>query len=555
MMRRMRTSSFLLACGLSALAAGCGDDTTTTGGAGAAGGTGGTGGDGGDGGTAGNGGAGTAVLESARAPDEYTVVAQVDGSFAFGPPSEISMYKLTSLVGEIDVIGTVEYDAAANTLTLQTEKQKLGVQYTLTVKAPGNELDLKFANFLSADTATFWATDFANDFADYQVVARREAVGDNVVIYATPEAEDAMDLDQTVAIFDAEIFPITTGSLAPAPDQDENEKILLLGLDGNGFYGGYFNPINSISDEQAQQFGRHSNEMDMLYISVPDCGDNYLPYQVVAHEFSHLLYNEQHDFSDSDWSWHNEGLAECTVHLVTGQQNQYAIDTYFAPGSDLASGQSLMIWQYSNYDQYAQAYMFWTYLASRMGGTEAFGELFDVSGNPNNMSAFLEAELGSSLSELQLEFMTAVWVDAPTGPHGFAGLIDLPGKPATLPSVPADLLPFTGVFIDANANDVLVAGQGPDVVHRGVTSSGATTDASPYDAQGGILLALNTDNTFMNPVEQSSGTYSAPNVSPLPPPAASPAKLAADRAWMHPPPVKPANLEALYAWRKRAHGF
>ncbi len=550
----MRTSFFLFATGLFALASGCGDDEPTSGGAGAAGGAGANGGSGGSGAEAGNGGASSATLESAHAPDEFTVVAQLAGGFSNGHPAQLSMFKLTSPLGDIDVVGEVVFDTTANTLTLTTEKQKLGVQYTLSIAAPGNELDLAFANFLSADTATFWATDFANNFQDYQVVARREAVGQHIVVYATPEAEGANDLEETVELFDAEIFPIETGALSPAPDQDGNEKILLLGLDGGGFYGGYFSPVNSISEEQAQQFGTHSNEMEMLYVDVPVLGDNFLPLQVVAHEFSHLLYNEQHDFNDSDWSWHNEGLAECAVHLVTGTQNQYAVDTYFAAGSDLAGGQSLVVWEYSNYDQYAQAYVFWTYLASRMGGTDAYGELFDVSGNPNNMSAFLEAELGSTLSELQLEFLTAVWVDAPTGSQGFEGLLNLPGKPATLPSVPADLLPFTGVFINANANDLVVAGAGPDVVHRGVTAGGAITDTSPFAAQGGILLALNTDPAFVDPVPQSSGAYASPAmVSPLPPPHS--ASASTGRAWMFPPPVKPSNRTALLAWRKRVHGF
>lgn len=538
-------STLLLIAGSAA----CGDDSTAGGGDPGGGGAGANGG-GGDG-AGGNGGGAPASLTSAFAPDEFTVVVNFDGTFSNGFPSQSGMYTLTSLVGPIDVVGDPVLDASAGTITLTTEKQKLGVNYTVTVKAPGNELDLKFASFPSADTATFWATDFDDDFSDYQVVARREAVGEHVVIYATVDAEDASDLAETVSIFDEEIFPTETSTLIAAPDRDGNGKVVLLGLDGGNNYGGYFSPVNSLTAEQAEQFGLHSNEMEMLYISVPDLQGNYLPYQVVAHEFSHLLYNEAHDFNEGDWSWHNEGLAECAVHLVTGTQNQYAIDWYYSNQTSLEEGQSLVVWTYSNYDQYAQAYMFWSYLASRLGGAASFGDLFNVSGNPTSMSSFLTSELGLTLTEAQLDFLTALIKDDATGPHGFGGFIELPGPPETLPTAPAQLLPYTGVLMNAQGSDVVVAGAGPDVIFRGVNGAGAIDGSSPFDTQGGLLIALNADDVLNDPSEQSSGVPAATLVAP-----AAPRALAAqlDRAWLHPPPVKPANMKALRAWRERTRG-
>ena len=543
-MRTFAGFSLLLWVGLSTVA--CGDDESD--GAGGTGGVssggGGSTANGGEGGSGGNS-SEPVALTSVVAPTEFSVVLQLQGEFIAGHPQQPSMYALTSLNGDLEVL-SVSFDAAANTITLETSKQKLGVEYTLTVKAPGNELDFKFQAFLSADTATFWAVDFA-DFSNYQVTARRERVGEHVVVYATPEAEDADDLDQTVAYFDETIFPIETAELTAAPDRDGNGKVLLLGLNGNQYYGGYFSPVDSITDAEAMQFGGHSNEMEMLYVSVPDNGNKFLPIQVVAHEFSHLLYNEVHDFSQTDWNWHNEGMAECAVHLVTGMQNEYATDTYFAPNTPLAAGQSLVQWEYANYYQYAQAYMFLAYSASRLGGVDSFGDLFALEGSPASLEAVFQAEFSRSFSETQLDFLTAAWLDEPSGPYGFSGLVSPPNQPPTLPLIPGSLPPFTGVFVGVSQTMASPVGAGPDVVHRGVSGAGSVDDVAPFDSSGGTLIALNTDST-LNATPQSTGTFSLAA-------AASVAEASADAGlWLHPPPIKPANREQMLKWRKRVHG-
>jgi hypothetical protein len=543
----MRARTFLAAALFVHLSIGCGDDESTGGGGSDDGG-------GGAGATPANGGAGgepaeTATLGVVRAPDETTIVIEIQGAFSSGHPTAPAMYEIESAVGPL-AVGEVTFDAEAGEILLTTAKQKLGVEYTLQIKAPGNDVDLASASFLSADTATFWATDFT-DFSDYQVVARREAVGEHVVVYATDDAVDANDLDATVNFFDSAIFPIETENLHAAPDQDGNRKVLLLGLDGGGYYGGYFSPINSIPNEVAEMYGYHSNEMEMLYVSVPDAGYNYLPLQIVAHEFSHLLYNEEHPFGEEDWSWHNEGMAECAVHLVSGAPNEYAMAVYFDPASDLAAGQSLVIWEYANYSQYAQSYMFLTYAASQLGGVSAYSALFDQSGSPAELSTYLEAQVSRSFSEVQLDFLTAAWLGQPSGPYGFNGMLSVPGDPPTAPGASPSLLPFTGVFLDEQGTDLTFSGAGPDVVHRAVRADGAIDDESPFDATGGVVIALNTSLDATSTAPQPSG------VSPLPAPRrpAATTALSELKTWMHPPPVKPANRRLLDAWRARVHGF
>lgn len=545
----MRFSRFtLLWLALSPSLVACGDDSTATGG-GATGGAG-TGGDasGGGGGTA-----ATPAIKKVAAPTRTTVAIELTESLPTAPEI-VDAYGLTSARGPL-IVSAVAYDDATRTITLTTEKQKLGIEYTLTVKSPGSPLDLKGGKFLAADTATFWATDFSN-FKDYEVTASRVAIGEHVVIYATPEAEGASDVDETIAYFDTQIFPEETALFTAAPDRDDNGKVVLLGLDGGGYYGGYFNPLNALSDAEAGPY--NTNEMELLYLSVPDLYGTYMPEQVVAHEFQHLLYNEAHDWMVEDWNWHNEGLAECAVSAVSGQQNEYAIDVY--TGSQLANGlgngESLVLWQYANYDQYAQAYMFWTYLASRLGGYDGYGALFDLTGSPSSIEALTLAQFGTDFATTQLDFLSAAWLQEASGAHSFNALIDFAGRtPQVANTAPVQLQPYTAVFLTGGSDGVTPAGEGPDVIFRGLTGAGTIQSAPPFDPTGGAVIALNAKAAPMDSSTEPSGTLGVALMSGPKNLRALSGAAGKDRAFLHPPPVKPANRRLLEAWRKAVHGF
>jgi hypothetical protein len=328
--------------------------------------------------------------------------------------------------------------------------------------------------------------------------------------------------------------------------------MVVLGLDGGGFYGGYFSPINAITPEQAEEFEINSNSMEMLYISVPDNG-GWSPDQVLPHEFSHLLYHESHGFDDGGWSWHNEGLAECAVHVVHGVNP--SLWYYINEQSMLGDGQSLVIWEYSNYSQYIQAYVWWTYVASRLGGVSGYGQLFDQAGDPAAIDAFLQEELGQGLAATQLDMLTAAWLQEPTGIRGFEGMFDLGGQPQVATAPPAELLPFTGVFLPAATDGLSPIGAGPGVQHRGALTGSGVDLGAPFDVGGGVVIALNTSQDPESTVEQSSGTLGAAFAAIQPGPGAARAKPSNRELWKHPPPVKPSNRDALLKWRKAAHGF
>jgi len=521
---------------------GCGDDGSGPGGGG------GGSADGGSGGSTSNGST-NPEISSVTAPTRTTVRV----ALTFAPdaiPDAGKYYELTSDFGPLTV-ESAELDASGPAIVLTTDPQKLGVEYHLVIKQPGNALDFQSGTFLSADTATFWASDFGDpNFAPYEVNASRAAIGQHVVIYLA-DGIDASDVDDTVAFFDEQIFPKETALFTDAPDRDENGKVLLLGLDGGGYYGGYFDPTNSLTEAQAQQFGQHSNELEMLYISIPDLQGSFDPTQVVAHEFQHLLYNETHDYADGDWSWHNEGLAECAVGAVSGT-NPVATYYYTEPDSGLATGQSLVNWTFSNYSQYAQAYVFWTYVASRLGGLDGYGQIFQETGKPSDMDAFFQAKLGETFAEVQMDMLVATVRREATGPLGFEGLVDFTAPTLTVPAGTTSLAlgPFTGVLFPVATDGLTPSGQGPNVLHVGVPTVGALDVVAPFDVAGGVVIALNA-NQSTNGSDESSGTLGAGVAGPSPVPLLP----SLGPTWKHPPPLRPDDRSAVKEWRRLTAGF
>lgn len=533
----------LLAAGFSA---GCEEsDTTETGG----------GGSGGGGTTTSTTGT-TSTTSSAApgitalaAPDRVSVRIEVSGVEQV--PADPSAYSFSSELGALEVTA-VSWDPAAKVILLQTGKQKLGVEYEMSIYAPGDALDGLGGKVLAADTATFWATDFGT-FEPYEVTAERVGVGEHVVLYLEPGLS-AADIDETIAQFDAQIFPIETELLHAAPDRDENGRVVLLGLDGEQYYGGYFFPFDALTDEEVSKWGYHSNEMEMLYVNVAAIG-GYAPDVVVAHEFGHLLYQEQHPFQDEDeyFQYHNEGLAECATHAVYGT-NQYASSYYVAdPDGQLAKGKSLVHWDDGNYTQYAQAYVFWTYIASQTGGVSGYRDLFLSNGSPAAIEALLLRKLGLTFAETQIRALAAAWVQAASGPYGFEGMLALPGSPQVVPAgtTSLQLAPFAAAFFPQSSDGVTATGAGPNLRFLGLDASKQPDADAPFDVAGGVVIALNGRLDWKDKSAEPSGVLGADmgGAKIVPPPGGG-----RDLSWLHPPPV-PSGMGALEAWRQRTSGF
>lgn len=513
MILRLSRAPWLLASLAAFALAGCGDDSDETGGGGS---------DTGSGGgtpasssvastaTSSTGGPTSGMLGTASAPTRDTVVATYTGA---APPSDAPSYVITSERGPL-VVTTVTIDEGAHTVTLATEPQKLGVEYEMAIASPGGFYDGQGNEFLAADTVVLWATDLDSpSFPDYQLTARRVAVGEHAVLYLE-EGQNAQDIEETLAAFDDTIYPTETEAFREPPDRDDNGKILLLGLDGGNGYAGYFNPTNTLSEEEAESFGVNTNAMEMIYFNVtiePYFG--YDPYGVVPHEYLHLLYAEEHG-AFSRWDYHNEGLAECAVTRVWGANDiaayVYADDYY----EDLRVGKSLVQWEYSNYSQYAQAYVFWTYAAGQLGGMDGYSTLFHTEGDPGSIDLLFQNELGKTFGEVQLGFMTAAWAQEGSGEASFEGLLTLPERPQPVPAGMSDLelAPYGGVFFEAPGDAISPDGAGEDIVHRGLDGESAIDDEDPFDAES-ALLALNTRLADVDDLDtENTGTVARPQV-------------------------------------------
>jgi hypothetical protein len=505
----------------------------------------------GGGGTGGGGvgGSTTTPVPSAiegRAPTQYSFEVR----FQEEPPPEAleaSSYTATGKFGPV-AIESASYDPASRTLTLGTGKQKLGVEYTLTLSAAGAWNGLA-ATFYSADTARFWAHDLASGgFDQYQLTAARKDVGEHVVVYVA-EGQSVNNAAVTVSFFDEKIYPIETELFHPAPDRDENGKIVLLGLDGKGAYGGYFSSLNAMSDAEALAlWGLHSNETEMVYINVE--GGSFDNEHVVAHEFAHLLYHEEPaHHGNYYYAWHNEGLAECAVHAVNGDHPIAPWYYSYDPTGAIAAGTSLVHWEFGNYDQYVLSYLFLTYLASQTGGTAAYGTLFDLNGAPEAIDAHIQSELGIGFAEAHARSLVATWAQDVTGPYSYQGMVAFFGPPPA-GSGPVDLPPFAGAFRKPTSSPLLYPGnQGPDVIYFGINGLGAVASTEPFDTTGGALLIFNTSQEVFDPTPQPSGTVLTPLLAMA---DTAGVTLARSLVRRHPPPLDPRRLEVVRRWQRAA---
>lgn len=498
---------------------------------------------------------GAARIESSFAPDEYTVEIQLAGTFSDLALTSPETFVIESSRGRRLEVVAAEYEPVTGVVTLETERQKLGVTYDLTFATDG-ALQALSAHFPSADTARLWANNFgAENFPSYEVIAERVAVGEHCVVYV--EQGIAVDgIEEGVRTFDERIFPIETGLFGDAPDQDDNGKILLFGLNGGAYYGGYFFTGNMLTEEEAMsEWGYHSNEMDMLYVNVAT-GD-FDADVIVAHEFAHLLYAERHGALTPSHAYHDEGLAECAVHAVHGE-HPWALPHFMDdPLGKIGAGISLLDWGWGDYDYYAKAYVFWSYLAAQLGGVEAYGTLFELDGHPDTLAAFAQAELGVDFATLQLDVLVATWLREPTGRYGFRDLLSFPpGQPpaAPLETTTLELGPTAGTYLlFPGQSSVDYSGdEGANIRYAGIDWTGKVDLEAPFDIDGGALVVLNASADANQPgVTEPSGpvvpTEGAPAAMPL-----QSAYGAADRAWLHPPPLVPGRLDGIQQWRNRS---
>jgi hypothetical protein len=441
------------------------------------------------------------VLE-ARAPDRTSVLVSLSALpsdlAAAGDPANYSL----SHDGEALAIEQIAVDAAAGQITLTTAKQKLGVEYRLELTLPEVSDAEAGLTFLAADTTHLWVSDWSSPtYASLDVYAERVAVGEQAVIYVQEGVVPALDMQAIATLFDEAIHPVETSLFGGTNDIDGNGKAVLLVVEQDAIFKGFVNPADALSDKDAMLlYGVHSNEMEIVYLNAQKFTE-----RTVAHELNHLIYRAQHVNPSGLWTYFKEGMAECAVHAVFGE-HQYDADYFVAdPEGTVVDGVSLLDFELS-FEHYALSYLYFTYAASRLGGVDGYGELFAVDGNPADLDALLQGLLGQGLVEVMRDMWIATYVQAPSGPLGFDGMVDFKGKlpPAAASAAGLELTPTGAVLVQPWTNPIVYPGtQGPNIVYVGIDGSGLVDAEAPFETAGGVLLAFNesgVQSTVTEPV-------------------------------------------------------
>jgi len=498
------------------------------------------------------------AVKSAKATDDTHVSVVYNKAVDINYAEEGLQYSIKSENNRDLDIKSISYDAISKTVTLRTEDQKLGQTYTLEIDDPYNSA-VDFENeFVAADNHTFWVADFSSQYYEMEELdARRAGVGENCVVYVE-QGYNMAGLSNVIKEFDDKIFPIETTSLIEAPDLDENGRITILFLNGGSYYGGYYTPINTIPDEQAMEYwGIHSNGMELIHINV--LSDEESVTYIVAHEFQHLLYQERHGFTEENWDYHNEGLAESAVHMVYGESAENLNFYIYDPRDIIRKGLSLVNWTYAQYENYVLAYLFWTYLTGQLtGNTDGYIDVFNLdTGSPREVEQFIQERLGISFMQAHLNSIVAFWAQHDEGQYSFNGMIDM--VPGYSPLVSAgttslSLEPFTGAVFRYNTAEISYPETaGENIRYVGVNTDYEVDTEEPFSVGGGVLVAYNANfATYAQWQKEHSGpdiaAVSDKRSAALDANKENVCKVENIPAWADPPPINPDKPEQWTRW-------
>ena len=232
------------------------------------------------------------------------------------------------------------------------------------------------------DTRFFWSFDLSGMPPLWiQVPSTCRGVGRHCYVFVADDQwnvnMDAGDVQEVLYRFNTStpgtpeegIFSIDTGVFGSPPDElDEDPRIYIfysaLGSYGTSVFDGYFDPMNELTEQQAQNYGGHSNEVEMFYMSC-DPVNPVAPstLSVLAHEFEHMIH---WNMDQNETSWVDEGCAELAM-LFYGVPDPI---TGFPSNPD----NSLVDWD-QEWADYIKSYLF--SVAER---TEVRLRVYDLSG-------------------------------------------------------------------------------------------------------------------------------------------------------------------------------
>ncbi len=232
------------------------------------------------------------------------------------------------------------------------------------------------------DPRVFWAFDLSVMPPLWiQVPATCRGVGQHCYVFVADDQwnlnMDADDVQEVLYRWDTStpgtpdkgIFQVDTEVFGPPPDElDEDPRIYIfyseLGSYGRSVFDGYFDPMNELTEEQAQIYGGHSNEVEMFYMScepVNPVAPSTL--SVLAHEFEHMIH---WNMDQNELPWVDEGCAELAM-LFYGVPDPIS-------GFPNNPDNSLVEWD-QEWSDYIKSYLFTLYFYEQFGTEAAISAL------------------------------------------------------------------------------------------------------------------------------------------------------------------------------------
>ncbi|MBI2165553.1 MAG: immune inhibitor A [Chloroflexi bacterium] len=260
-------------------------------------------------------------------------------------------------------------------------------------------------------TNTFWVVDLIDERA-YQVEARLQLVTPRVHWYVEEGASLPVEsLKRGAQAFEETVLPRVTSAFGPRRglSVEDGRRLTILHTRLRGAAGYY-----SSSDEYPREIQKFSNQRIMFYISTDGLTPGTNSYlAVLAHELQHAIH---WSWDPTEETWVNEGLSEVAT-FVAG----------FEPGSTRAflgnPTISLTNWPEDNEKvgpNYGAAYVFFQYLAHRIGGYDKLRGLVEeaADGIPG-IDAFLARQgQGLTFKDVFRDWLVANYLDLPgRGPY------------------------------------------------------------------------------------------------------------------------------------------
>ena len=300
-----------------------------------------------------------------------------------------------------------------------------------------SEDDITYSSTAGNDYVEFWVLDLRNN-TEYKVSAYKKGESQYAYLYVATDQEDKVSqslVNELLSFFDNN-YPRIVSNFGEPPDVDNNGKIVLLLLDikddytdtqSGGFVIGFFDYLHEYSnDTSLMLYGRHSNQMDMLFLDTYPTLPSYISNlkSTLFHELQHAICFNQNHLKESPPNdldtWIEEGLSMAAEDMVMGIQTNRI--TYYLSSNFPNTGYSLIRWCDSSNSEknincdvlsnYSLSYLFMQFVRGQAGTDNIYKSIIEADGEDiNAFNSILLSYTGKDLKTIFKHFIIANWWD------------------------------------------------------------------------------------------------------------------------------------------------